>query len=65
MNLILKKSVLSGLPLLIALAGCAPSHDIGSPVKQQVPASNVATDLPAAVKNGWPQNNWWQDYHDA
>jgi outer membrane protein TolC len=21
-------------------------------------------DLPAAVKNGWPQSNWWQDYHD-
>ena len=65
MNFTLKKSVLSGLPLLIALAGCAPSHDIGSPTKQQVPASNVSTELPAAVQHGWPQNNWWQDYHDA
>lgn len=65
MNLTLKKSVLSGLPLLIALAGCAPSHDIGNPIKQQAPASSVATDLPAAVKNGWPQSNWWQGYHDA
>lgn len=65
MNLTLKKSVLSGLPLLIALAGCAPSHDIGSPVKQQVAASTVSTTLPAAVKNGWPQSQWWQDYHDA
>ncbi|MEX3019947.1 multidrug resistance outer membrane protein MdtQ [Kluyvera sp. STS39-E] len=65
MNLTLKTRVLSGLPLLIALAGCAPSHDIGSPMKQQVAASTVSTELPAAVKNGWPQSNWWQDYHDA
>ncbi|EPK7358755.1 multidrug resistance outer membrane protein MdtQ [Kluyvera ascorbata] len=65
MNLTLKKSVLSGLPLFIALAGCAPSHDIGAPAKQQVPASTVSADLPAAVQNGWPQSNWWQDYHDA
>lgn len=65
MNLTLKKSMLSGLPLFIALAGCAPSHDIGAPAKQQVPASTVSTDLPAAVQNGWPQSNWWQDYHDA
>ena len=65
MNLTLKKSVLSGLPLLIALAGCAPSHDIGAPAKQQVPASNVSMKLPAAVQHGWPQSNWWQDYHDA
>ncbi len=65
MNLTLKKSVLSGLPLLIALAGCAPSHDIGAPAKQQVPASNVSMELPAAVQHSWPQSNWWQDYHDA
>ncbi|WP_313158037.1 multidrug resistance outer membrane protein MdtQ [Kluyvera cryocrescens] len=65
MNLTLKKSVLSGLPLLIALAGCAPSHDIGAPAKQQVPASNVSMELPAAVQHGWPQSNWWQDYHDG
>ena len=65
MNLTLKKSVLSGLPLLIALAGCAPSHDIGAPAKQQFPASNVSMELPAAVQHGWPQSNWWQDCHDA
>ncbi|MEZ2604681.1 multidrug resistance outer membrane protein MdtQ [Kluyvera intermedia] len=65
MNLTLKKSALCGLPLLIALAGCAPSHDIGSPVKQQVAASTISTELPAAVKNGWPQSQWWQDYHDT
>ncbi|WP_434669840.1 multidrug resistance outer membrane protein MdtQ [Klebsiella sp. B345] len=64
MNLTLRKSVLAGIPLVIALAGCAPSHDIGNPPQQQTPASHVSMDLPAAVKNGWPQSNWWQDYHD-
>lgn len=64
MNLTLRKSVLAGIPLVIALAGCAPSHDIGNPPQQQTPASHVSMDLPAAVKNGWPQSDWWQDYHD-
>ncbi len=64
MNLTLSKRALAGLPLVIALAGCAPSHDTGMPLQQQTPASHVATELPAAVKNGWPQSNWWQDYHD-
>lgn len=64
MNLTLSKRALAGLPLVIALAGCAPSHDTGKPLQQQTPASHVATELPAAVKNGWPQSNWWQDYHD-
>ncbi|WP_220667919.1 multidrug resistance outer membrane protein MdtQ [Raoultella ornithinolytica] len=64
MNLTLRKSVLAGFPLVIALAGCAPSHDIGEPPPQQIPASHVSMDLPAAVKNSWPQSNWWQDYHD-
>ena len=64
MNLTLRKSVLAGFPLVIVLAGCAPSHDIGEPPPQQIPASHVSMDLPAAVKNGWPQSNWWQDYHD-
>ncbi|XXD08910.1 multidrug resistance outer membrane protein MdtQ [Klebsiella sp. R445] len=64
MNLTLRKSVLAGIPLVIALAGCAPSHDIGNPPQQQTPASHVSMDLPAAVKNGWPQSNWWQEYHD-
>ena len=65
MNLTLSKSVLAALPLAIALAGCAPSHDIGGPLKQQTPASHVSMDLPAAVKNGWPHTDWWKDYHDA
>ncbi|HCT5597418.1 multidrug resistance outer membrane protein MdtQ [Klebsiella oxytoca] len=64
MNLTLSKRALAGLPLAIALAGCAPSHDIGNPLQQQTPASHVSMELPAAVKNGWPQSNWWQDYHD-
>lgn len=64
MNLTLSKRALAGLPLAIALAGCAPSHDIGNPLQQQTPASHIAMELPAAVKNGWPQSNWWQDYHD-
>lgn len=64
MNLTLRKRVLAGFPLVIVLAGCAPSHDIGHPPAQLTPASHVPMDLPAAVKNGWPQSNWWQDYHD-
>ncbi|MEF3090036.1 multidrug resistance outer membrane protein MdtQ [Raoultella scottii] len=64
MNLNPSKRVLAGLPLVIALAGCAPSHDTGAPQQQQAPASHVATELPASVKNGWPQENWWQDYRD-
>ena len=56
--------MLAGAPLVIALAGCAPSHDIGNPPPQQTPASHVSMDLPAAVKNGWPQSCWWLDYHD-
>ncbi|MEK0248856.1 multidrug resistance outer membrane protein MdtQ [Raoultella sp. BAC10a-01-01] len=64
MNLNPSKRVLAGLPLVIALAGCAPSHDTGAPQQQQTPASHVATELPASVKNGWPQENWWQDYRD-
>ncbi len=65
MNLTLKTRALSGLTLLLALAGCAPSHDIGNPMTLQMPASQVTTTLPAALKNGWPQSQWWQDYHDA
>ncbi|WP_228149775.1 hypothetical protein, partial [Klebsiella pneumoniae] len=31
MRLILYKSVLAALPLAIALAGCAPSHEVANP----------------------------------
>ncbi|EOG5766346.1 multidrug resistance outer membrane protein MdtQ [Klebsiella quasipneumoniae] len=65
MKLILKNSVLAALPLAIALAGCAPSHEVANPPQQQIPASHVSMDLPAAVKNGWPHTDWWKDYHDA
>ncbi|EHM45041.1 MAG: multidrug resistance outer membrane protein MdtQ [Yokenella regensburgei] len=52
------------LPLLLLLSGCAPSHDIGAAPKQQTPASRVDTALPAALQNGWPQSEWWREYHD-
>ncbi|MDJ1656290.1 multidrug resistance outer membrane protein MdtQ [Raoultella sp. Ech2A] len=64
MNLNLSKRVIAGLPLVIALAGCAPSHDTGTAPQQQTPASHVATELPASVKNGWPHDSWWQEYRD-
>ena len=59
MNLTLSIRALAGLPLVIALAGCAPSHDTGKPLQQQTPASHVAKELPAAVKNGkkWAKKN--------
>ncbi|MGL4723979.1 MAG: multidrug resistance outer membrane protein MdtQ [Scandinavium sp.] len=53
-----------GLPLAVALSGCAPSHDTGAPLQQQLPATHVDNSLPAALQNGWPQSSWWQDYHD-
>ncbi|MBB1201566.1 multidrug resistance outer membrane protein MdtQ [Enterobacteriaceae bacterium 89] len=53
-----------GLPLAAVLSGCAPSHDTGAPLQQQLPASHVDNTLPVALQNGWPQSNWWQDYHD-
>ena len=53
-----------GLPLAAVLSGCAPSHDTGAPLQQQLPASQVDNSLPVALQNGWPQSNWWQDYHD-
>lgn len=52
------------LPLVVALAGCAPSHDTGAPLKQALPATHVDTSLPLALQNGWPQSHWWQDYND-
>jgi NodT family efflux transporter outer membrane factor (OMF) lipoprotein len=52
------------LPLAAVLSGCAPSHDTGAPVKQQLPASHVDNTLPVALQNGWPQSTWWEDYHD-
>ncbi len=65
MKLILNKSVLAALPLAIALAGGVLSlYEVANPPQQQIPASHVSMDLPAAVKNGWPQTDWWKDYHD-
>jgi hypothetical protein len=46
----IKKSVLAALPLAIALAGCAPSHEVANPPQQQIPASHVSMDLPPPSK---------------
>ncbi len=52
------------LPLIVLMAGCAPMHDDRQSLSQQTPAANVDTTLPAALKNGWPDSQWWRAYHD-
>ncbi|MDM2933504.1 multidrug resistance outer membrane protein MdtQ [Citrobacter sp. Cu233] len=52
------------LPLLIWVVGCAPMHDNRQSLSQQTPAMNVDSALPAALKNGWPDSQWWKAYHD-
>ncbi|MEC3944826.1 multidrug resistance outer membrane protein MdtQ [Citrobacter werkmanii] len=52
------------LPLFILMAGCAPMHDDRQSLSQQTPAVNVDSALPAALKNGWPDSQWWKAYHD-
>lgn len=52
------------LPLLILIVGCAPMHDNRQSLSQQTPAVNVDSALPAALKNGWPDSQWWKAYHD-
>lgn len=52
------------LPLLILMAGCAPMHDNRQSLSQQTPAANVDSALPAALKNGWPDSQWWKAYND-
>ncbi|MFV7281804.1 multidrug resistance outer membrane protein MdtQ [Citrobacter cronae] len=52
------------LPLFILIAGCAPMHDDRQSLSQQTPAANVDSALPAALKNGWPDSQWWKAYHD-
>ncbi|AKL17329.1 MULTISPECIES: multidrug resistance outer membrane protein MdtQ [Citrobacter] len=52
------------LPLFVLMAGCAPMHDDRQSLSQQTPAANVDTTLPAALKNGWPDSQWWRAYHD-
>ena len=39
-------------------------HDGRQSLSQQTPAANVDTTLPAALKNGWPDSQWWRAYHD-
>ena len=52
------------LPLLILMVGCAPMHDNRQSLSQQTPTVNVDSALPAALKNGWPDSQWWKAYHD-
>lgn len=52
------------LPLLVLMVGCAPMHDNRQSLSQQTPAVNVDSALPAALKNGWPDSQWWKAYHD-
>lgn len=40
-------------------------HDTQQTLNQQIPVSHVDSALPPALKNGWPDSQWWQDYHDA
>lgn len=39
-------------------------HDDRQSLSQQPPAANVDSALPAALKNGWPDSQWWKAYHD-
>ncbi len=39
-------------------------HDDRQSLSQQTPAVNVDSALPAALKNGWPDSQWWKAYHD-
>ncbi|CEJ63898.1 RND efflux system, outer membrane lipoprotein, NodT family [Citrobacter pasteurii] len=39
-------------------------HDNRQSLSQQTPAVNVDSALPAALKNGWPDSQWWKAYHD-
>ncbi|HDO8572243.1 TPA: multidrug resistance outer membrane protein MdtQ [Salmonella enterica subsp. enterica serovar Dublin] len=55
----------ASLPLFILLAGCAPMHDTRQSLTQQTPSSHVDSSLSAALKNGWPDSQWWKAYHDA
>ncbi|EGM7989304.1 multidrug resistance outer membrane protein MdtQ [Escherichia coli] len=51
-------------PLLLMLTGCAPMHETRQALSQQTPAAQVDTALPTALKNGWPDSQWWLEYHD-
>lgn len=39
-------------------------HDDRQSLSHQTPATNADTTLPAALKNGWPDSQWWKAYHD-
>ncbi|HGW5056910.1 TPA: multidrug resistance outer membrane protein MdtQ [Citrobacter koseri] len=52
------------LSLFTLLAGCAPMHNPRQSLTRQTPASQVDSPLPTAIKNGWPDSQWWKAYHD-
>lgn len=52
------------LSLFTLLAGCAPMHDTRQSLTRQTPAAQVDSPLPTAIKNGWPDSQWWKAYHD-
>ncbi|EOI1327294.1 TPA: multidrug resistance outer membrane protein MdtQ [Citrobacter koseri] len=52
------------LSLFTLLAGCAPMHDTRQSLMRQTPAAQVDSPLPTAIKNGWPDSQWWKAYHD-
>ena len=52
------------LPLIFTLCACAPSHETDARLAKTPPVSHIDSSLPAALKNGWPQSTWWNDYHD-
>lgn len=56
--------IMAGVSVIISVSACAPSHETDARLAQTLPASHLATQLPAALKNGWPQSAWWNDYHD-
>lgn len=39
-------------------------HDSHQTLAQQTPATHVDASLPASLKKGWPESQWWQVYHD-
>lgn len=53
-----------GLPLILAVTACAPSHPTDARLTQVLPAAHIDSQLPESLKNGWPQEAWWTAFHD-
>lgn len=39
-------------------------HETRRALSQHTLAVQVDTALPTALKNGWPDSQWWLEYHD-